>query len=89
MVDHSCLPLMLCLSQLLFAFPDLGVAIRSGIPFELPEQTIDDLFKGTNTKKYGFKRDGVTLTGESRKDFLNSFCLTIALLLFDYRPPSV
>ena len=68
-------PWIIYLLELLFAFPDLGVAIRSGIPFELSEPTIDDLFKGTNTKKYGFKRDGVTLTNESRKDFLNSMNL--------------
>ena len=41
----------------------------------MPLKRSYDLFKGINTKKYGFKRDDVTLTGESRKDFLNSMNL--------------
>ena len=48
----------------------MGVAIRSGTPFELIKPTINDLFEDTDTRMYTFKRDGVTLTGESRKDFI-------------------
>ena len=44
-------------------------------PLLMPLKRSYDLFKGINTKKYGFKRDDVTLTGESRKDFLNSMNL--------------
>ena len=58
------------LLELLFAYPDMGVAIRSGTPFELIKPTIDDLFEDTVTRMYTYKRDGVTLTTDSRKDFL-------------------
>jgi hypothetical protein len=56
--------------ELLFAYPDMGVAIRSGTPFELIKPTIDDLSEDTVTRMYTYKRDGVTLTTDSRKDFL-------------------
>ena len=48
----------------------MGVAIRSGTSFELIKPTIDDLFEDTVTRMYTYKRDGVTLTTDSRKDFL-------------------
>ena len=63
-------PWNIYLLELLFAYPDMGVAIRSGTPFELIKPTINDLFEDTDTRMYTFKRDGVTLTGESRKDFI-------------------
>ena len=50
----------------------MDVAIRSGIPFKLNEPTMDDRFKNSNTRKYTFRQDGVTLDGESRKDFLSA-----------------
>ena len=56
--------------ELLFAYPDMGVAIRSATPFELIKPTIDDLSEDTVTRMYTYKRDGVTLTTDSRKDFL-------------------
>ena len=65
-------PWNIYLLELLFAFPDMGVAIRSGVPFVLNEPTMDDRFKNSNTRKYTFRQDGVTLDGESRKDFLSA-----------------
>ena len=65
-------PWNIYLLELLFAFPDMGVAIRSGVPLMLNEPTMDDRFKNSNTRKYAFKQDGVTLDGNSRKDFLSA-----------------
>ncbi len=44
-------PWNIYLLELLFAFPDMGVAIRSGVPFKLNEPTMDDRFKNSNTRK--------------------------------------
>ena len=33
-------------------YPDMGVAIRSGTPFQLIKPTIDDLFEDTVTRMY-------------------------------------
>ena len=63
-------PWNIYLLELLFAYPDMGVAIRSGTPFELIKPTIDDLLEDTVIRMYTFKTDGITLTTESRKDFL-------------------
>ena len=63
-------PWNIYLLELLFAYPDMGVAIRLGTPSELIKPTIDDLFEDTVTRMYTYKRDGVTLTTDSRKDFL-------------------
>ena len=63
-------PWNIYLLELLFAYPDMGVAIRSGTPFQLIKPTIDDLFEDTVTRMYTYKRDGITLTTDSRKDFL-------------------
>ena len=60
-------PWNIYLLELLFAYPDMGVAIRSGTSFE---PIVDDLFEDTVTRMYTYKRDGVTLTTDSRKDFL-------------------
>jgi hypothetical protein len=65
-------PWNIYLLELLFAFPDMGVAIRSGVPFKLNKPTMLDTFEDSNTRKYTFRQDGVTLDGESRKDFLSA-----------------
>lgn len=38
------------LLELLFAYPDVGVAIRSGTPLQLIKPTIDNLFEDTDTR---------------------------------------
>ena len=48
-------PWNIYLLELLFAYPDMGVAIRSGTPFELIKPTIDDLFEDTVTRMYTYK----------------------------------
>ena len=65
-------PWNIYLLELLFAFPDMGVAIRSGVPFKLNKPTMLDTFEDSNTRKYIFRQDGVTLDGASRKDFLSA-----------------
>ena len=50
----------------------MGVAIRSGVPFKLNKPTMLDTFEDSNTRKYIFRQDGVTLDNESRKDFLSA-----------------
>ena len=63
-------PWNIYLLELLFAFPDMGVAIDDR--FKLNEPTMNDRFKNSNTRKYTFRQDGVTLDGDSRKDFLSA-----------------
>ena len=36
------------------------------------QRTNYDRFKNSNTRKYTFRQDGVTLDGDSRKDFLSA-----------------
>ena len=64
-------PRNIYLIELLFAYP-ARIAIRSSTPFELIKPTIDDLFEDTVTRMYTYKRDGITLTTDSRKDFLSA-----------------
>jgi len=58
--------------ELLSAFPIMGRAIRTGVPFIPRPPTFNDLFADGVTRKYHFRTDGITLDGESRKDFTNA-----------------
>jgi hypothetical protein len=58
--------------ELLFAYPNMGVAIRSGTPYTIELPTVDDLFPNTRIRMYSYRTDGVTLDNESRKDFVNA-----------------
>jgi hypothetical protein len=52
---------------LLFAYPDMGIAIRSGTPFELIKPTIDDLLEDTVIRMYTYKRDFLYATKDYTK----------------------
>jgi len=55
------------LLELLFAYPDMGIAIRSGTPFELIKSTIDDLLEDTVIRMYTYKRDFLYATKDYAK----------------------
>jgi len=56
--------------ELLFAYPNMGVAIRSGAPYEIESPTFDDLFPNTRIRMHSFRTDPL-LYNESRKGFVN------------------
>jgi len=58
--------------ELLSAFPIMGRAIRTGVPFVPRTPTVDDLFADGVTRKYHYRTDKITLDDESCKDFTNA-----------------
>jgi hypothetical protein len=57
----------------LTAFPDIGQAIRTKIPYVLTKPTIDDLIEDTNIWMYNLRQDNPTsLTESSLNNFLKA-----------------